>query len=79
MQRAPDDEIPPGAMPQAAQHHGDHQVQVAPRGAAALAAQRDIQVVAQEARQGHVPAAPELRDIARFVGRVEIERQAHAK
>ena len=66
-------------MPQAAQHHGDHQVQVAPHGAAAVAAQRDIQVVAQEARQGHVPAAPELRDIARFIRRIEVQRQAHAE
>ena len=47
--------------------------------AAAVAAERDVEVVAQEARQRHVPAPPEVADRHGAVGRVEVERQPQAE
>ena len=79
MQHAPHDKGPVRAMPQAAQQHGQEQVAVALESAVAVAAQRDIQIVAQEARQRDVPAAPEVDDRGGFVGRIEIDRQDNAK
>ena len=43
------------------------------------AAERDVEVVAQPARQRHVPAAPEVLQVARRVGRVEVLREAEAE
>ncbi|MNF95653.1 hypothetical protein D3C84_784160 [compost metagenome] len=66
-------------MPEASQQHGDHQVEQAPGFAAAVAAQGDVQVVPQEARQGDMPAPPELGDVAGAVGGEEVQRQDHAE
>ena len=49
-----------------------HQVDVAPDRAVAAAAERDVEVVAQEARQGDVPAPPEVDDAGRLVGRAKL-------
>src|SRR5205823_5104614 len=57
VQPAPEDECPPGAMPQAAEQHGDEQVEVAPCRTLAIAAKRNVEVVAQEARQRHPPGS----------------------
>ena len=64
VQPAPQHEVPRRAVPQPAQQHRRHQVDIAPRLAAPVAAQRDIDVVAQETAQRDVPAAPELADVA---------------
>ena len=76
---APDDECVIGAVPEAAEQHGQHEIDRALRLAALVAAERDVDVIAQEARQGHVPAPPEFDDGERGIGRVEVGRQAHAK
>src|SRR5690606_16779364 len=62
VERSPDDERPGGAVPQAAEQHGDEQVQVGAGRPTAVAAERDVEVVAQPRRQTDVPAAPELGD-----------------
>ena len=77
--RAPEDEMPRRAVPQAGQRHRHHQVEIEPPGAAAAAAERDVDVVAQPARQRHVPAPPEIDDVERPIGRVEVERQLDAE
>ena len=66
-------------MPQAAQQHRQQQVEARARGAAPVAAERHVEVVAQPAREGHVPAAPELRRVARQVGLAEVGRQLEAE
>src|SRR5579883_2112615 len=38
----------------------------------AVTTERDVEVIAQEARQGHVPASPKLAHAERAIGRVEI-------
>ena len=48
------------------------------RRAAAGAAERDEEVVAQPAGQGHVPAAPEVGRVDRLVRRVEVLREPQA-
>ena len=48
-------------------------------GAVAVAAERDVQVVAQPARERDVPATPEVLDGARRVGRVEVHGDLEAE
>ncbi|KDA51785.1 hypothetical protein L963_1498 [Leuconostoc mesenteroides subsp. cremoris T26] len=79
VQRAPQHEGPGGAVPQAAEQHRDEEIHVAAPRPLAIASQRHVEVVAQEGRQRDVPAAPELDDVGRLVGRIEVERQAHAQ
>ncbi len=79
MDPAPDDERPAGAVPEAADQHRQHQVAVRDHLALAVAAERDVEVVAQPARQRHVPAAPEVLQRDRGVGRVEVLRELEAE
>src|SRR5262249_15015456 len=56
-----------------------HQVGIAPRASAPAAAEGKVKVVAQKARQGHVPAPPEIDDVVSLVRRVEVERQVEVE
>ena len=60
MERAPDDEGPPGPMPQARDHHGEGHVPVCTERPVAIAAEGDVQVMLEPRRQADVPPAPEL-------------------
>jgi hypothetical protein len=53
VQSAPNDERPARTVPQAAQQHRDHHVHVAARRPATVAAERDVEILAQETRQRH--------------------------
>ena len=44
-----------------------------------VAAERNVEIVAQELRQRHVPAPPEIDDVDGLVRRIEIERQKDAE
>ena len=66
-------------MPQTAHQHRDHQVQGGAGGGPPRPAQRVIHVVAQEAGEGHVPAAPELADVRGGVGLAEVLGQVEAE
>src|SRR5690606_22181186 len=52
---APQHEGPGRAVPQAAEHHREHQIRVGPTRTEAIASQRDVQVVAQPGRERDVP------------------------
>ena len=60
--QAPDDEVPARAVPQTAQEEHQDEVAVHPSRADAVAAERDVQVIAEPRRERDVPAAPELLD-----------------
>ena len=75
VKRAPQHEHPACAVPESAQYEGCHEVQVDPRRGATIAAERDIEVIAQVAAERHMPPAPEILDVQRLVGRIEIDRQ----
>ena len=79
MQRAPDDEFPGRAVPEAAEHHGQQQIAVGPEPAVPVAAERDVEIVAQPARQRHVPAPPEVGQRLGPVGLVEVALEAIAE
>src|SRR6202011_1852123 len=59
VQAAPHQEIPARAVPEPAEQHRHQQIDVTARLAEPVAAERNIEVVAQEARQRDVPAPPE--------------------
>ena len=69
---SPEDELPCRPVPQPADEHCGHEVKILPALATTVAAQRDIDIVAQPERQRHVPAPPELGDVEREVGKVEV-------
>ena len=52
-----------------------HQVAVREQAAAPVAAERDVDEVAQEARERHVPAPPEVAEAGRAVGAAEVLRE----
>ena len=72
---APDQERPRRAVPEPAEQHRDHDVAERPEPPAAVAAERDVEVVAQPARERHVPAPPEVAQREGHVGAVEVLRQ----
>lgn len=76
---SPHHEAPRGAVPQAADEHGGEVVEIGAGRAAAVAAQGYVDIVAQPGGEGYVPAAPEVAEVAGFVGEVEVggEGKAH--
>ena len=66
-------------MPQPAKRHRHHQVGITHHAAVPIAAERDVEIVAQKLRQRHVPAPPKFDDAAGLVGRIEVERQEYAE
>src|SRR6266571_440706 len=76
---APGGEGPVGAVPETAEHHRHHDVDALARLRAPVAAERDVQVVAQPERQRHVPAAPEVARRDGLVGTVEVLWQLDAE
>ena len=82
--KTPADKVPVRAVPDAGEQLHDEQVQDLPLEPLAVAAQRDIHILAEPAGQGHVPAPPELGDgsgdigVVEVCGEVEAQHLAHA-
>ncbi len=57
---SPEEEVPAAAMPEAGQGPDGEQVQEEPSGRHAVTAERDVDIVPEEAAQRDVPAAPEI-------------------
>ncbi len=70
--QAPADKVPVCTVPDAGEQLHHEQVEDLPLQALAVAAQRDIDVLAEPAGKGHVPAPPELGDGAGNIGEVEV-------
>src|SRR5262245_17501523 len=65
-------------MPQTAQQHRQHQVDVGPQCAAAVPAQRDIQIIAQPGGETNVPAPPKIAWVGGEIGLPEVDHQIEA-
>ena len=61
--QAPDHVGPAGAVPQTANAHGGHGGEHVARNPVTAAAERDVEIVADEIRERNVPAPPELAQI----------------
>ena len=70
--QAPADKVPVCTVPDAGEQLHHEQVEDLPLQALAVAAQRDIDILAEPAGKGHVPAPPELGDGAGDIGEVEV-------
>ena len=79
VQRAPNNEIPAGTVPQSRKKEANPQVEVHTAFAFAVAAKWDVKVVHDESAEGFVPTSPKLGDAARSVRIVEVfgELEAH--
>lgn len=73
---APDQERPSGAVPDARHQEDDEDIDVCPHFPFAVPAERDVDIRRQKMRQCDMPAAPEILDVARLIGRIEVQRQA---
>ena len=78
VQESPEHEVPARAVPQPAQEHGDDQIDVRAPRPLPIAAQRDVEVVAEPLAERDVPAAPEVGDVRRQIGHAEVLRQVVA-
>ena len=74
MQQPPDHKVPTRPMPQPAQRHRDHQIQIRHH-RVPLPRQRKEQIVPQPIRQTDMPPPPEIVDIRRQIRLIEIHRQ----
>ena len=77
MQQSVDDEVPARAVPEADRDERDHQVDV--HVAVLRAADRPVEVLAEEAGHGDVPALPEARNRPREVRPVEVDGEVVAE
>src|SRR2546422_4996008 len=75
VQRAPDDERPRRAVPEAADQERQHQVAIKIDPALANAAERNEDVIEKPVGKRYVPAPPEIAQAQRSIRRVEIHRQ----
>ena len=69
--QAPEHKVPACTMPQSRQRPDDEQVQIY---MPAVAAQRNVDVIAKEGAERDMPSAPELRDRARDIRQSEVLR-----
>ena len=76
--KSPHHKCPARPVPQAAQEKHSDEVETVAGFGNAVAAERNIKIVAKPARQRDVPAPPEIPDGLRGVGKIEIfdEREA---
>ena len=79
MQEAPDHERPSGPMPKPAEQHRNHQIAIGHQAAKPVPPKRDIEIVAQPARQGDMPAPPEILYRSGRIGVVEVHRNEEAE
>ena len=79
MPQSPEDKRPACAVPQAGCEKYEKPVEPRPRLPLSVAAERNIQVVAEPAGQRNVPAAPELLDGGRSVRIIEVFAEMEAE
>src|SRR5262249_910718 len=72
---APPHEVPRRPVPEPAEDHGQHQVAIGLALAAAAAAERNVEIIAQPTRQADVPAPPEVTGTGGEVRTIEVEHQ----
>ena len=70
--QSPEQEGPVRAVPDAGERPDNEDVQQLPRTSAAVAAEGDVDIVAEPGAERHVPAPPELRDAPGNVGVIEV-------
>src|SRR6478752_8760847 len=79
MVRTPQHERPRCAVPQTTEQHSQEQIEQRAWRASLIAAEGDVQVVTQPARQADVPTLPEVTGILRKVRAPEVERKIEAE
>src|SRR4029077_19906274 len=72
MQQTPDDTRPGRAVPETAEKHDDDEIQRHSKRTNLSAAERNVEVIAQECRKRNVPAPPKIGETDRGVGKTEI-------
>ena len=76
---APEHEVEARTVPKPAEEHGDDEVHVLPNLSLAVAAKRNVDVVAYPGRERDVPAAPKVGDAGAAVGGVEVDGEVETQ
>src|SRR5215510_10120430 len=76
---APDDEVPAGPVPKPAEEHREDEVPVGLEPAVTVPPEGDVEVVAEPARERHVPASPEVRDAGGQIRPREVQGEVEAE
>ena len=79
MNGAPQQESPPGAVPQPAQQHGGQQITGRTGPSAPVPTKADVQVVPEPGAEADVPTSPEVLEAERPVWLVEVGREPEAE
>ena len=79
MQAPPGDERPARSVPETAEQHREHEIDVRSARAFAVSAEGNVKIIAKPGRERNVPPSPEVLDVRRLVRRVEIQRKAYAE
>src|SRR5262245_42022497 len=79
MNATPDDKGPIGTVPQSAEQHRRHQVDIRSRTTLAVASERYVEVVTQPGAQADVPATPEVLKTLCQVRLPEIHHEVKAQ
>lgn len=79
MDEAPQHKSPIGAMPETADQENEKCVSDRIPFAISRPTKRDVQVVSEPSRKRDVPTTPELGDVSREIGHLEIGHQSNAK
>ena len=79
MDAAPNDEGPVCTVPETAEQHGEHEVDVGADFAEAIASKRNIEIIAEPGAEADVPATPEILKAFGEIGLAEIHHEVKAK
>src|SRR5580704_5872351 len=79
MNSTPDRITPRGSVPDPAQNHGDHEIQVGAESALLAAAQWNVEIFHQKRGQRDVPAFPEFSERCSDVWKIEVADQVVAE
>ena len=77
--KAPGNKVPAGPVPDAGSSPDQEHIEQLSRLALAVAAQGNVDVIPEPARQRNMPAPPELGDAARDIRQVEVGRTVKAE
>src|SRR5262245_26201070 len=71
--------MPSRSMPQTADQHRGQQIEISAGRATTIAAETDVEIIAQPRRKADVPAPPEIADARGGVGQIEIPHDVKAQ
>src|SRR5699024_4596418 len=77
--RSPGHEGPACAVPDSAQQENEDEVRIHTGPSLPVSAERDVYILTEKAAQSDVPPSPEIDDINRLIGGIEVHGDLHTE